>query len=116
MIGDKSVVTRTMMTTGAKKTSDNNPTEIPFCATISATSPRHTIPAPICTDSLFVYLHNNAPKVKIRTIAIQIKLPTTATAIDTKIPMIFASSIFAWGFSFFLFEETYNLNKKEKKL
>lgn len=62
MIGDKSVVTRTMITTGAKKTSDNNPTEIPFCATISATSPRHTIPAPICTDSLFVYLHNNAPK------------------------------------------------------
>ena len=34
MIGDKSVVTRTMMTTGAKKISDNNPTEIPFCATI----------------------------------------------------------------------------------
>ena len=28
------------MTTGAKKISDNNPTEIPFCATISATSPR----------------------------------------------------------------------------
>ena len=50
MIGDNKVVTSTMITTGAKKTSESNPTEIPFCATISATSPRHTIPAPICTD------------------------------------------------------------------
>ena len=61
MIGDKSVVTWTMITTGAKKTSDNNPTEIPFYATINATSPRHTIPATICTDSHIIYFHNNAP-------------------------------------------------------
>ena len=62
MIGDNKVVTSTMITTGAKKTSESNPTEIPFCATISATSPRHTIPAPICTDSRFPYLQSKAPR------------------------------------------------------
>ena len=62
MIGDNRVVISTMITTGAKKTSESSPTEIPFCATIRATSPRHTIPAPICKDSLFPYLQINAPR------------------------------------------------------
>ena len=49
--GVTSVVTMTMRTTAGNMVPDISPAMLPFCATISATSPRDTMPRPMDTAS-----------------------------------------------------------------
>ena len=62
------VLATTMMMTGAKKTSGISPSAAPLLATIKATSPRQTMPTPICSHWWFFKPHSLAPSPHPRTL------------------------------------------------
>ena len=90
-IGERIVVTTTTMTTGPNKRGDIRPTAAPLLATIRATSPRDTIPQPICRDSLLLNPESLAP-IPQPTILVIIATPSSTSANTTIIMLISVST------------------------